>query len=221
VVLYAMWLGNEFIDNAAFPELLRDSAAQIAESRANAFRVHLLSRSRLLWLADLAASSLSRVTARERKDASLNYGPEPNGSWDDRYGNLYTKNVNLVLTRYAEPVYSERLALGVTRTEQAIRDMKALVGGRRLIIILMPFKEQEYSDIVDRLRPGLAWDRPNTPVREMCERNAVECWDVTGAIRAHRDERLYWDYDPHFTPRGQLHAANEVERLMTQAQLLP
>ncbi len=56
---------------------------------------------------------------------------------------------------------------------------------------------------------------------ELCKRFEITCFDLLPHLERFREEKLFWDYDPHFTPAGQFHASLEAEALLRQLNLLP
>jgi len=224
VVIYEMWLGNEFFDNYAFPQLQPTLQTRIEEHTSDIRRLRLLSVSKVGFMAYSAQQNVRRtwrsVLKRTRKlgkpeDESLRYVAEADQMWDERYGNFYLRPRNPILSRYAEPEYSdERIISGVHNTEKALLDMKSLVGERELVVILFPFKAQLHEDLVKEQRPELDLDKPNRIVESFCTQHDVVCMDLLPLLRAKEGQQLYWDYDTHFTSVGQMVASGEVESLL-------
>ncbi len=212
-VVYAMWMGNEFADNWAFPRGVERSASLAVAHDVATQRWRIEAASRLAYVVGESVFNLQRMLGAPPDE--LNYLPEGSGLWDDRFGNFNLHPANPILTRYAEPIFEDsRIEEGIENTEKAMAEMKILAGDRRLVIIMLPFKEQLYDDLVLSHRPELQLDRPNAIVSEMCRRRAVSCYDLLPELRPHQHEKLYWDYDPHFTKEGQRLAALTVERLI-------
>jgi hypothetical protein len=63
--------------------------------------------------------------------------------------------------------------------------------------------------------------KPNQVVMDLCRRHAVTCLDLLPGLKKHREERLFWDYDPHLTPAGQSCASVEIEAMLKQVGVIP
>ncbi len=219
-VIYAMWLGNEFLDNYAFPrgagrfdELAREHLAETQKRR-------IQSASYVAYIVGEAIDN-AQMLLSPAPDA-LEYEAEVEQLWDDRYGNFFLYPANPILLRYAEPEHTDdRIINGLQNTRAALERMKLLVGERRLVVLLFPFKAQLHEDLILPHRPELDLQRPNRIVKDFCQATGVTCLDLLPALGQNIEEKLFWDYDPHFTPAGQLFASIEVEAQLRQLNLLP
>jgi len=142
--------------------------------------------------------------------------------WDDKFGDFYPYPTNPILLRYTEPDFTdERISEGIHSTEAALRRIKSLVGNRKLVILLLPFKEQLYDDIVLTHRPELDLTKPKQIVLELCEAYEISCFDLLPARKKFNENKLFWDYDPHFTSLGQFYASIEIEAAMKWYGIMP
>ncbi|MGD8751438.1 MAG: hypothetical protein PVG14_08445 [Anaerolineales bacterium] len=220
IVIYQMWLGNEFFDNYAFPKeqarVTEIRSAHVAETQKR----RLQSASYLAYVVFEAIDNIQNVIDSQQDEYA--YVVETDQLWDVEFGNFYLYPANPILLRYTEPDYSdERIIEGIQSTEDALLRMKSLVGNRELIIILFPFKEQLYEEIVMPHRLELDLTKPNKIVMNLCAVHTVTCFDLLPRFDKYKDSKLYWDYDPHFTQMGQLYASIEVEAIMRKHEVIP
>ncbi len=219
-VIYAMWLGNEFLDNYAFPtghRRFEDLAkAHVAETQKR----RIQAASYVAYVAVEAIDNVQKLLMPQQVE--LTYENEVEQLWDERYGNFYLYPANAILLRYAEAEYEdERILIGIQNTQAALERMSLLVEDRQLIVLLFPFKAQLHADLIALHRPELDLAKPNRIVMELCKRFEITCFDLLPHLERFREEKLFWDYDPHFTPAGQFHASLEAEALLRQLNLLP
>lgn len=218
LVIYAMWLGNEFDDNAAArkPGTSTDGLRWRLRQRYERFRFALLAHSKLAALLDDALARLQTDPA-----ARSDYVPESSGVPNERFGPFRMAPANPVLTRYAAPELTDAWILkGIRRTEAALQRLKDLAGPRRLLVILFPFKEQVHAGITLGLDPRLDLEQPNRIVLAICARLGIDCIDTLEVCRQHADEPLFWQGGVHFNPRGHAVVADETERQMALRGLL-
>lgn len=220
VMIYQMWLGNEFYDNYAFPK----EQARVDEIRSTHVsetqKRRLQSASYLAYVIFEAIDNIQNRFNPQQNDYS--YVAETDQLWDDEFGNFYLYPANPILLRYTESEYfDERIAEGIKNTEDALLQMKSLVGNRELIIFLFPFKEQMYEGVVKPHRPELDLTKPNKIVMNLCAVHEITCFDLMPELDKFKDDKLYWDYDPHFTPLGQYNASIEVESILRYYDILP
>ena len=218
LVIYAMWLGNEFDDNAA---------SRSPPAHAGGVRWRLRQQYERLRFAVLAHSKLAALLGdrlrRLHADpaARTDYAPESDGVPNERFGPFRMSPNNPVLTRYAAPEITDDWILeGIRKTEVALQRLKELAGARRLLVLLFPFKEQVHADITLGLNPRLDLEQPNRIVLAMCARLGIDCVDTLEVCRQHADEPLFWQMGVHFNPRGHAVVADETERQMAARGLL-
>ncbi|MBE7558602.1 hypothetical protein HS125_06540 [bacterium] len=77
----------------------------------------------------------------------------------------------------------------------------------RLYVVAIPEMLQVYPDTWTRVQKDnpkftLERDLPNRRLTELCARHGVPCLDLLPLLEKHVDERLYFETDPHWTPRG-------------------
>lgn len=92
--------------------------------------------------------------------------------------------------------------------EQVVTSMieRAEARGVRTVVALLPSKESTYVDDYDRLFDGDYLENERVGYERLAQA-ATEAGaavvDLTGAFRAHANERLYFEYDAHFNAAGQ------------------
>lgn len=210
-VVYAMWLGNEFADNEVFEAALAEAASFAAG--------HDRARTRLRW-APMTEGLAIAYTAGKAVSALLKgkgaaYGLVREELWHDRIGALIPQPAEPILLRTLRPGADDAaLQRGFAATETALKRLRDAVAPAKLVVLVLPFKEQVHDDVVRDLVPGLDFEQPNRAVAAMCARLGLRCVDVLTELRQHRDEKLYWDYDPHWTPLGHRRAAEAIGRLL-------
>jgi len=125
------------------------------------------------------------------------------------------------LLPYAEPVYTNsRITHGIDETEKNLAHLQELVGCRKLVVLVFPFKEMVYFDVIRNQVLDLDITRPSRIVLDLCHKHGITCVDLTAGLLAHRNERLYWDYDHHLNKVGQYYASLEAERTLHELGLL-
>lgn len=210
-VVYAMWLGNEFADNEVFEAALADAATFVGG--------HDRARSRLRW-APLTEGLSIAYTAGKAVSAMLKgkgaaYGLVREELWHDRIGALIPQPAEPIMLRTLRPISADpSLQRGLAATEEALKRLRDAVAPAKLLVLVLPFKEQVHDDVVRGLVPDLDFEQPNREVAAMCGRLGLRCVDILQELRKHRDEKLYWDYDPHWTPLGHRRAAEAIGRLL-------
>jgi len=224
-VIYEMWLGNEFWDNWMAWRIREGLIPGLPDTDNN---LHDLNRSERIALHSKLYFLLTELGARARglfrresadPRESLFYEAERLGFQDPRYGNFTLFPRNKLGLAYCLAGDEPGVRVGMEETRRALAKIKGLAGGRaggRLLVILFPFKEQVYFDLIrDRLPPQVEIARPDRIVMGYCRELDINCVDLLPALRARRERPLYWDYDPHFRPWGQEAAADEIEKILS------
>jgi len=92
--------------------------------------------------------------------------------------------------------------------------------GARVVVALLPSKESTYVDDYDRVFGGDYLDNERGGY-ERLTRAATQAGaavvDLTGAFRAHANEKLYFEYDAHFNAAGQALTAATLEPAVAAA----
>jgi len=98
---------------------------------------------------------------------------------------------------------------GWARGQAAIRAARESVEvyGGRLVIVLMPTKEQVYRAMSEPLLGAeklALLDAPYAMMRGFCAAEGLECFDPLAALQAHAEagEQLYYTTDMHLNARG-------------------
>jgi hypothetical protein len=109
----------------------------------------------------------------------------------------------------------------------ALREMQrsATAMGAQLVVLLFPFKEQVYWDIVRRYQPDLATvdvEAPLTMVSRFCEREGIIACDLLGPLRAEagRGRQLYHSVSAHWNDAGNTVAAQAVAACLARRGLM-
>lgn len=225
-VIYAMWLGNEFIDNFGLSE---------CQSQLNEIRREYETQKKLNRYVNRSAFlSLSReatnLILRKFRDAGTSpcqyargeyLGEQTPQLWHDEYGHFFLHPNNLILVRYCEPEYAdERISVGIAKTKEALLKFSDIMDARKLLIFLLPFKAQVYDNIVQPRRPALDLTKPNGVVMDFCAENDIQCFDLLPAIKEQRNRKMYWDYDLHFNGEGQAIASIEIEKILKRLNII-
>jgi hypothetical protein len=214
-VIYAMWLGNEFYDNQVFSEAIDRLDVELRAHERTRTKYRVMAR---LHLACFVDTLVKRVApGRAPWETPSRYRPEPDGVWHEELGNFYVAPANPMLTRYLEQPYTDpSIDEGIAATGTALADLVEQVGERELVLLLLPFKEQVHARVTRQHRHDLIFDRPQQEVTDLCARHGITCHDLLPALVAHEGERLFWDFDPHFTPLGQRRAAEAILPLLSE-----
>jgi hypothetical protein len=214
-VIYQMWLGNEFLDNWAWSK-----AGSFTETENNLGQEllgqKLKRKSKLYLVSSFAFERLRFYLGYAKNVVRREYLPENTGVYREKWGYFAVKPNNLIWTRYCEKDYLDaKLIEGVRKTAEALRKFQQLVGDKGIVVIF-PFKHQVHFDVIDDLVAEYQWEllKPNKLVLDMCHRYGIRCWDITQELRKNRAEKLYWDYDPHFTPLGHYYAAEAISTFL-------
>jgi len=95
-----------------------------------------------------------------------------------------------------------------------------------LVVVLVPFREQVYWDLLRGKVPD--WDEtdPNGPgdlIRHFCQENDIRVLDLAPAFRerARRGRQLYFSGDGHWNPEGNAFAAEAIASFLEAEGLRP
>lgn len=215
-VISAMWLGNEFIDNYGFSQLDLNT---LQETENNLYRSRwfypLIIRSKLAYhfyqiyfTYNLPVKSFfNRFGPFFSSTPSPEYILEVDSYWDDHFGNFDLDPRNAIKLDYARVPLADPLVLeGIEHTTQAMTDFSQFARdhGKTLLVVLIPFKEQVYFNLIsDKISYPVDILQPNTLVLDTCDKLRIRCIDTLSDFQQQRNEKLFWDYDNHFTPQGQ------------------
>ncbi len=230
IVIYAMWLGNEFLDNFAFSEV---NIAEVKDTENNLYRqrwyypIIMSSKAAYIFykmyyvtnipVKNFFASLISKKEyAFDNDTQSIDYLPENANYYDEKFGNFNLNPNNQIGLRYADVENKDQAyTKGIAVTEKAMKELKELTEKkqRKLIIIVLPFKEQVYYNLIkDKVAFKVDPRQPNKLIAEMCKKIEVTCIDITDELSKEKDKKLYWDEDVHFTPLGQKEASIVIEK---------
>lgn len=99
--------------------------------------------------------------------------------------------------------------------------------GAAFVVILIPFKEAAYWDMLTARAPGwkerLDVGRPLRLMLDFCAANGLRCLDLTSAFRQHAaaGEQLYFRSDGHWNVAGHALAADLIYNYLSDQGLLP
>lgn len=92
--------------------------------------------------------------------------------------------------------------------------------GRELLLVIFPVSTQvagqsEGLKPVRGMLPGEVMDTtaPQDVLLAFCETEGLRCLDLLPLLKDHADERLFWTYDEHLTPRGHELVAEAIANL--------
>ncbi len=220
-VIYQMYMGNEFWDNMIAWQVQNGVIAPMPEVENRLGEMSIAAR--LSESCAFLCGALSILDRRfdmdlfnaEETIEAIEYKPENMGYRVDGYGAFMTRPRNRIGLSVCLPGKDRDLEVGIEWTRKSMEAMQRkadeLAKGR-LLVVLFPFKEQVYFDLIrDEVVPGVQPRLPNDIILDECKARKIKCLDILPALAADRDEPLYWDYDPHFRPLGHEKAALAVE----------
>lgn len=95
--------------------------------------------------------------------------------------------------------------------------------GIKLVLILIPLKEQVYWDVLTEARPeysNVNLDYVTDSLIDFAEKNGIAYIDLRGSFVVSRHENIYFMYDGHLAPFGNQLVANETYKYLTKNNLL-
>lgn len=111
--------------------------------------------------------------------------------------------------------------------QQALGEMKRTAAGMgaELVVLLFPFKEQVYWDIVRRHQPEVAnldVEAPLAMIGRFCDREGIAHCDLIGALRAEADRgrQLYLSVSAHWNDDGNAVVARALQDCLARRALL-
>jgi hypothetical protein len=112
-------------------------------------------------------------------------------------------------------------APGLRLMQEALREMRASAAAvdAQLVVLLFPFKEAVYWDVVRRYEPAFASldvDGPLAAVGRVCAREGIPVCDLTPALRAEAagGRQLYHSISAHWNDEGNAAAARAIGRCL-------
>ncbi len=219
-VIYALWLGNEFLDNYAFKSVKLE---ELEETENNLHRQRwyypLIINSKMLYIL-YKMYYITNIPVKKFFD----YVPEGTLYDDAVFGDFNLNPKNQFGVRYAEVNNNDTVYIeGIEATKKGIQELKEITQkkGRELIIVVLPFKEQVYYE---RIKDKITFEndilQPNKQVATICKKEKIRCIDITEDLKKENKEKLYWKDDVHFTPLGQEKTAIIVEKELKTAGVL-
>lgn len=231
VVIYAVGLINEFLDNYAFAKAMNKVFFSENSIKKTRWFYPIITKSKVAYLGYKFYSVVNiPIKNFYRKltnsfGAQTDYLPEVDGYVDEKYGALdITLPRNQIVLNYAllnntNPIYLG----GLEETKKSMEEFSTLIKSknRKLVIVLIPFKEQVYYDLIkDKIKFPVDIRQPNNFILENCKLFDIICIDATNYFVENNDMNLYWYYDVHLTPVGQNVLANFVEKGLKSQNLL-
>ncbi len=142
--------------------------------------------------------------------------------------NYRLRNDSLIRNNYAaiyKDVYTplDLEDIGYTLRVLGLLADEVRADGRVLVLVIMPEKAQVPNQpgyvYIDWLEPGMDHvesSKPQEVLLEFCEANSLPYVDLLPAMRAHSDQKLFWEHDSHITEAGHKLAADEILRLLLE-----
>ena len=118
---------------------------------------------------------------------------------------------------------------GWTLTEESIRDAHAMCekAAARLVVVLIPFKEQVYWPIIKQKWPNVADQRdPDAAyvlVKKLCQRESIPVCDLAPVFKqqAGLRKQLYFRTDVHWNVAGHMLAAQTIKEFLVANHCVP
>lgn len=211
-IVLASVFANDFSDNLDFAEWLKSGSQNFWEWRADRERPGALFRwlvdhSKIVRLVDSASRSRGRHIYQVKRDRlDLVFQP-----W------------------WVEPLSDARKedrAAGWALMRDAFLDMRtsAEAMGAKLVLVLIPTKEEVYFDSVRAELPNaakLSVDRPYDVVRQFCRDQGIVCCDTTPALQEHarQGDQVYLRVSGHWNALGGQVGAEAVNECLMKAGL--
>jgi hypothetical protein len=132
------------------------------------------------------------------------------------------------LNRTYSDLTSPDVAAGFEATKASLDRAARLITqrGGQLVVVVAPVKERVYWERLRRLRvwpnqfdPG----RADAALTEFCRQRGIAIIDLFDALHQAGLIRtdLYFEYDDHWTPAGNVIVANQIREYLERARLLP
>ncbi len=221
VVIYALGTVNEFLDNYAFKEAKESNKLNVTTNKLP-FYYPIITRSRLAYIFYSFYAKINMPIKNllyklsNKIEAPVDYLPEVDGYIDPYYGEFDItppKNqigLNYVLKNSTNLQYLE----GLEEAKKSIHEFGEYTKSKnkKLIVVIIPFKEQIYIDLIkDKIKYEIEINSPNKEILKSCKKANIICLDSTEYLMKHKDKKLFWDYDRHLTPEGQIILADYIE----------
>ena len=127
---------------------------------------------------------------------------------------------NEMLTNYLKKDLSEKIKTGIAETKDYLIKLKEITSDKRLIILLIPFREQVYAhninEIVIDYLDNVDILQPNKIISDFCDRNYIQYFDSTPYLIDNNKKELYFSIDPHFNSNGSSHLFHYVNSVILQ-----
>ena len=99
-------------------------------------------------------------------------------------------------------------------------ELKQLVNPARFIVLLIPFREQVYADIINETVIDYldTFDplKPNKIIGQFCAENSIDFYDLTSEYIKNNNKEFYFWIDPHFNSVGANYFFELTDSLLTQ-----
>jgi len=127
-------------------------------------------------------------------------------------------NIKISLRRNAD-FSTNDYERGFEIAKNSILSMKKTAenSGTKLIIILIPLREQLYYGLESSEKDKVFW--PNQAMMKLCKENFIECYDTTQDFDAYKNDQIYFVYDGHFNKFGYNLLANFTQKFLEQKTL--
>lgn len=121
-----------------------------------------------------------------------------------------------------------RIRKGWEWTQQDLLEARdaARASGAEFVVVVIPFREQTYWDLLRGKLPNWDKENPDGPgdlVRTFCKEKGIRVLDLAPAFRerGRTGEQLYFSGDGHWNPAGNEFAAETIAKFLDVEQLRP
>ena len=119
--------------------------------------------------------------------------------------------------RKAEHLFSD--LTGLIKASKQITDRAYNDGVNRFVVLIIPSDFQIYSDVIEKYKtdtgiPYHPWElsnpNPQRKLKEFFDKEGIKYIDLLPLIREQEEERLYYQKDGHFNPKGHAFTAGVI-----------
>ena len=121
----------------------------------------------------------------------------------------------------------EKVKVGENYAKDSILRMEKLAedNGSKLVIVMLPAKEQVYWNIVKNYLPNpneYTYDYPDDVIMAFCGEKNLICFDLRPQFKEHalNNEQLFFPVDSHYNEEGNKLIANEIYKYFAENQIL-
>jgi len=227
-VLLFFYLGNDLHDNYGASVYTGPNRVPIRptrkDKRKRKSRTEMLCRKSALCYRLFYSPITILGKPRKGRQESMNNAPKPDKALPENIMENFCLSEILSLRN----TYDKNMIEAVIKTNLAFYHMTAMAKAFdfRLVIIGLPSKAMVYEDMSkvpyadvekrfdDFVRvseeQGFSYDRPDTVISTLARHNGLEYVSLLQLIRENRDQKIFFENDPHWTALGQKITADFV-----------